>query len=66
MSLLLWWKPFAPDEVETLKGLVADGTIVPRIDRRFGLDDVVDALRYVDTRQASGKVFVIPPGSDVR
>lgn len=62
MSLLLWWKPFAADDVETLKGLVSLGTVVPRIDRSFTLDEVVEALRYVDARQARGKVLVLPSG----
>jgi NADPH:quinone reductase-like Zn-dependent oxidoreductase len=64
MSLLLWWKPFAPDDVEAIKALVADGTVAPRIDRRFALDEVVEALRYVDDGHARGKVLVLPRGTD--
>jgi len=60
MGLLLSWKPFAPADVDELKRLVASGAITPVIDRRFSLDEVVDALRYVDDGRARGKVLVIP------
>jgi hypothetical protein len=46
MSLLTWWRPNKPEDVDALKALVAAGSVVPRIDsgpyRRAG---VVDALR---------------------
>jgi NADPH:quinone reductase-like Zn-dependent oxidoreductase len=60
MGLLIWWKPFhaAPDDVATLKQLIAAGTLKPFIDRRFPLDQIVDALRYVDDGQAKGKVVI--------
>jgi NADPH:quinone reductase-like Zn-dependent oxidoreductase len=60
MGLLLGWKPFAPDDVEAVKRLVAEGKVKPAIDRRFSLDEVVDALRYVDDGHAKGKVLVLP------
>jgi NADPH:quinone reductase-like Zn-dependent oxidoreductase len=60
MGLLLGWKPFARDDVEEVKRLVAEGTIKPAIDRRFSLDEVVDALRYVEEGHAKGKVVVLP------
>jgi len=60
MSLMTWWKPFRADDVDALKALVAAGTLVPRIDRSFPLNEVVDALRYADSGQARGKVLVIP------
>jgi len=58
MGLLLWWKPFAPDDVATLKELIAAGSLVPVIDRRFALADVAEALRYVNDGRARGKVIV--------
>ncbi len=65
-GLLLWWKPFDPDDVETLKGLIAAGQVKPVIDRRFPLSQIVDALRWVDDGHARGKVVVTmdeaPPG----
>jgi NADPH:quinone reductase-like Zn-dependent oxidoreductase len=58
MGLLLWWKPFKVEDVETLNDLIAAGKVRPVIDRRFPLSDVVDALRYVDEGRASGKVVI--------
>jgi NADPH:quinone reductase-like Zn-dependent oxidoreductase len=59
-GLMLWWKPFAHDDVETLKRLIAEGKLQPVIDRRYPLDQIVDALRWVDDGQARGKVIVLP------
>lgn len=58
LGLLLWWKPFHPPDVATILGMVADGTLRPVIDRRFPLEQVVDALRYVDEGNARGKVLI--------
>jgi NADPH:quinone reductase-like Zn-dependent oxidoreductase len=58
MGLLLWWKPFNPDDVATLKDLIAAGKVKPVIDRRFPLSEVVDALRWVDEGHARGKVVI--------
>jgi NADPH:quinone reductase-like Zn-dependent oxidoreductase len=60
MSLLMWWKPFASDDVATIVRMVASGEIAPRIDRTFRLAEVVDALRYVDSGASVGKVLVVP------
>jgi NADPH:quinone reductase-like Zn-dependent oxidoreductase len=61
MGLLIWWKPFKVEDVETLKELIAAGKVKPVIDRRFQLSEVVDALRYVDDGHASGKVVITVP-----
>jgi NADPH:quinone reductase-like Zn-dependent oxidoreductase len=58
MGLMLWWKPFNPDDVATLKELIAGGAIKPTIDRRFPLSEVREALRYVDEGHARGKVVI--------
>lgn len=58
MGLLLSWKPFAPDDVDELKRLVAEGQVKPVIDRQYPLDQVVEALRYVDDGHARGKVVI--------
>jgi len=60
MGLMLWWKPFAARDVETLKELIAAGKIKPAIDRTFPLSEIVDALRYVDEGRAMGKVVITP------
>jgi NADPH:quinone reductase-like Zn-dependent oxidoreductase len=57
-GLLLWWKPFNPADVATVKELIAAGKLRPVIDRRFTLDQVVDALRWVDEGHARGKVII--------
>jgi NADPH:quinone reductase-like Zn-dependent oxidoreductase len=58
MGLLIWWKPFKVEDVDTLKALNAAGKVKPVIDRRFPLSEVVEALRYVDDGHASGKVLI--------
>ena len=58
MGLFLGWRPFHRDDVAELKALLAAGAVRPRIDRRYGLDEVVDALRWVDQGHAKGKVVV--------
>jgi NADPH:quinone reductase-like Zn-dependent oxidoreductase len=60
MGLLLSWKPFGPAHVEELKRLVASGAVKPVIDREFSLDEVAEALRWVDQGRARGKVLVRP------
>jgi NADPH:quinone reductase-like Zn-dependent oxidoreductase len=63
MGLMLSWKPFKQEDVETLGQLLAAGTVKPVIDRRFPLSEIVSALRYVDDGHARGKVVIIvsPP-----
>ena len=60
MGLMLWWKPFNPDDVAKLKELIAAGQLRPSIDRRFALDDIVAALRWVHEGRAKGKVVIVP------
>jgi NADPH:quinone reductase-like Zn-dependent oxidoreductase len=58
MGLLLWWKPFNPDDVATMTSLIAAGKVTPRIDRRYPLSDIVEALHWVDDGRATGKVII--------
>jgi NADPH:quinone reductase-like Zn-dependent oxidoreductase len=60
MGLLLWWKPFNPPDMARVAQLIAAGEVTPAIDRRYPLDQVADALRWVDEGHARGKVLVIP------
>ena len=62
-GLMLWWKPFSPDDVATLTWLIAAGAVRPAIDRRYPLDEIVDALRWVNDGHATGKV-IITGGTD--
>jgi NADPH:quinone reductase-like Zn-dependent oxidoreductase len=63
MGLLIWWKPFKAEDVATLTELIAAGKVKPVIDRRYPLEEVVEALRWVDDGHARGKVIVTMPGS---
>lgn len=58
VGLMLWWKPMHPPDVDRLKELIADGRLRPMIDRRYPLDRVVEALRYVEDGHPVGKVVV--------
>jgi len=58
MGLMLWWKPFKAEDIETLKQLIAAGKVKPVIDRRFPLSQIVEALNYVNDGRARGKVVV--------
>ena len=60
MGLMLWWKPFHRPDLARIQELMAAGQLKPAIDRRFGLDEIVDALRWVDDGHAKGKVVVVP------
>ena len=62
LGLLLWWKPFHPDDVARLTRLVAEGALRPAIDSRYPLDDVVAALRRVHDGRARGKVLITVAG----
>jgi NADPH:quinone reductase-like Zn-dependent oxidoreductase len=58
MGLMLWWKPFRPEDVDTLTDLHARGRLTPAIDSRYPLAEVVAALRRVDDGHPRGKVVV--------
>ena len=57
-GLLLWWKPFKPQDVATVTELIGAGKVKPVIDRRYPLSEVVEALRWVDNGHARGKVII--------
>lgn len=57
-GLMLWWEPFKAEDTAALADLVSAGVIRPAIDRRYPLDAVVEALRYVDDGHSRGKVVI--------
>jgi NADPH:quinone reductase-like Zn-dependent oxidoreductase len=59
-GLLLWWKPFNESDVRTVVELIEEGKVAPAIDRTYPLDQVVEALRYVDEGHPRGKVLITP------
>lgn len=48
------------DDLEYLASLMADGRLTSRIDRRYTLADTAEALRYLETQRARGKVIINP------
>ncbi|MBT8105112.1 MAG: NAD(P)-dependent alcohol dehydrogenase [Woeseiaceae bacterium] len=45
-------------DLEYLAGLMADGRLTSRIDSRYALSDTAEALRYLETKRARGKVII--------
>ena len=50
-------KPNAPD-LDVLRELVESGKLRSVIDRRYDLDDIADAVRYLGEAHPQGKVVV--------
>jgi len=55
---IAYWKPFNPEDVASLTELLEARKITPVIDRRFPLEEVPQALRYVEDGHALGKVVI--------
>ena len=45
-------------QLERITRLIEDGTIRPVVDRAFPFEQLNDALAYIDTGRAKGKVVV--------
>ena len=60
MGMMLWWKPFDHADAATLARLVLEGRLTPVVDRTYPLQQVVDALQFVDENHAKGKVLRDP------
>ena len=56
---------FDKELIEHLRTLLESGAFEPVVDRRYGLDDIVEAYRYVETEQKVGNVLILvgPAGS---
>jgi NADPH:quinone reductase-like Zn-dependent oxidoreductase len=53
------------ERLEELADLMQSGALVPVIDRIFALDDAGDAVRYVETDHARGKVVIVVDHADL-
>lgn len=45
-------------DLNTIRTMVEDGQITPQIDRCYSLEEVPEAIRYVEHRQVRGKVVI--------
>jgi NADPH:quinone reductase-like Zn-dependent oxidoreductase len=52
-----------PETTRYLRGLLESGAFRPLVDRRYRLEEIVDAYRYVETGTKLGNVIitVVPP-----
>jgi NADPH:quinone reductase-like Zn-dependent oxidoreductase len=48
-------------DLDTLAGLLDDGTIEPVVDRTYALHETPEAIRHVEAGHARGKVVVRVP-----
>jgi NADPH:quinone reductase-like Zn-dependent oxidoreductase len=55
-----FWRPNQRADLDELAGLLVAGAVVPRIDRRYGLDDAAEAFRRLESGAARGKILVVP------
>lgn len=45
-------------DLERLTALIEEGTVIPSIDRTYALDQVAEAMRYLEAGKARGKVAI--------
>jgi NADPH:quinone reductase-like Zn-dependent oxidoreductase len=45
-------------DLDIIKELLESGRVVPVIDRRYSLNEVPEAIRYLETGRARGKVVI--------
>lgn len=62
-GMLLWWKPMHLPDVATITELIAGGFVRPAIDRSYPLEQIVEALAWVEDGKARGKVLVTMDGA---
>ncbi|MDA8015967.1 MAG: NAD(P)-dependent alcohol dehydrogenase [Thermoanaerobaculia bacterium] len=52
--------PSRRETMDLLRDLLAEGKLTPVVDRTFSLEEVPEALRYLASGQARGKILVTP------
>jgi NADPH:quinone reductase-like Zn-dependent oxidoreductase len=55
---IVMWKPNNKEDLAILEELFKAGKVVPVIDRRYPLNEVPQALRYLEEGHAKGKVVI--------
>ena len=55
---ILMWKPNKKENMAFMKKLLEAGKVVPVIDRRYPLSEVVEAFRYLGEGHARGEVVI--------
>jgi len=61
------WMHADGGQLDTLRGLIEKGTVRPVLDRTFAFDQLNEAMAYLDSGRAKGKVAVtMPAGSTQR
>lgn len=55
-----FWRPNQRADLDELARLLVAGDVLPRIDRRYGLDAAAEAFRRLESGRARGKVLVVP------
>jgi NADPH:quinone reductase-like Zn-dependent oxidoreductase len=56
--LVTWVTKPNREDLLTLKALIEAGDVTPVIDRTYTLSETAEAMRYLDTGRARGKVVV--------
>jgi NADPH:quinone reductase-like Zn-dependent oxidoreductase len=55
---VLLWARIDRQDLELLNELMVAGRVTPVIDRRYGLQELPEAIRYLETGRARGKVII--------
>lgn len=57
-KLAMFVADLTAEDLQTLGELASAGKVMPVIDRRYALSEVPEAIRYIETRRARGKVVI--------
>ena len=57
-SGIVMWKPNNKEELAILEELFESGKVEPVIDRRYPLNDVPEAMAYLEEGHAKGKIVI--------
>jgi NADPH:quinone reductase-like Zn-dependent oxidoreductase len=59
------WEPNKREDLALLADLFETGEVLPVIDRRFPLNEVPEALRYLESGRVQGKVVIVVVDGDI-